>query len=161
MILYSTVEALDFARGGGRFSRQGGTVCPTGGDECNEIGLKLSLDSYLSTRVEYSVQKFSPTWGPGPPLPTLVPPLIPRQKIIPTANIVGKFGSIPIVTHDWSKNHGLNRFVMEGVLSLKFPPMDAKIGTICHWIWTARRPNPVTWRVPSQLKNLIRDRVVS
>ncbi|GBL90431.1 hypothetical protein AVEN_178858-1 [Araneus ventricosus] len=26
---------------------------------------------------------------------------------------------------------------MEGVLSLKFRPMDAKIGTIYHWIWTA------------------------
>ncbi|GBO38338.1 hypothetical protein AVEN_27084-1 [Araneus ventricosus] len=54
-------------------------------------------------------------------------------KIIPTANIVAKFGFIPIVIHDWPKNHVLNRLVMEGVLSLKLRPMDA--GTIYHWIW--------------------------
>ncbi|GBM42127.1 hypothetical protein AVEN_99051-1 [Araneus ventricosus] len=55
---------------------------------------------------------------------------IPRQKIIPTANIGGKFGFIPIVIHDWLKNHGLNLLVMEDVLSLKLRPMDVKIGTI-------------------------------
>ncbi|GBN22510.1 hypothetical protein AVEN_239308-1 [Araneus ventricosus] len=106
-------------------------------DECNEIGLKLSLDYYLSTTFDYPVQKISPTWGLPPPFHTVTPPLIPRQKIILTANIVGKFGFILIVTHDWPKNHGLNRLVMEGILSLKFRPMDAKIGTIYHWIWTA------------------------
>ncbi|GBM91898.1 hypothetical protein AVEN_112925-1 [Araneus ventricosus] len=62
---------------------------------------------------------------------------IQRPKIIPTANIVGKFRFIPIVTHDWLKNHGLNRLVMENVLSLKLRPMDVKIGTIYHWIWMA------------------------
>ncbi|GBN06596.1 hypothetical protein AVEN_226358-1 [Araneus ventricosus] len=30
---------------------------------------------------------------------------IPRPKIMPTANIVGKFGFILIVTHDCPKNH--------------------------------------------------------
>ncbi|GBO40951.1 hypothetical protein AVEN_42593-1, partial [Araneus ventricosus] len=74
--------------------------------------------------------------GPGLQFPTLAPPLIPRQNLILTANIVRKFGFIPLVTHDWPKNHGLNRLVMEGVLSLKFRSMDAKIGTIYHWIWT-------------------------
>ncbi|GBM56393.1 hypothetical protein AVEN_132865-1 [Araneus ventricosus] len=121
--------ALDFARRGARPAVRG--------DECNEIGLKLSLDYYLSTTVEYPVQKFSPTWGAGPPFSTLTPPLIPRQNIILTANIVGKFGFIPIVTHDWLKNHGLNRLIMESVLSLKFRPMGIKIGTIYHWILTA------------------------
>ncbi|GBN00071.1 hypothetical protein AVEN_69847-1 [Araneus ventricosus] len=75
--------------------------------------------------------------GTGPTLPPLATPLIPRPKTIPTANIVGKFGFVPIVTHDWPKNHGLNCLVMEDVLSLKLQPMDAKIGTIYHWIWTA------------------------
>ncbi|GBM28698.1 hypothetical protein AVEN_116710-1 [Araneus ventricosus] len=32
-----------------------------GEDECNEIGLKFSPNYYLSTRVEYPVQKFSHT----------------------------------------------------------------------------------------------------
>ncbi|GBN28720.1 hypothetical protein AVEN_221430-1 [Araneus ventricosus] len=128
-------------KGGGLFARQGAQPAVRG-DECNEIGLKLSLEYYLSTTVEYPVQKFSPSWGPGPPFPTLAPSLIPRQKIILTANIAGKFGFIPIVTHDWDefwwpKNHVLNRLVMEGVLSLKVRSMDAKIGTIYHWIWTA------------------------
>ncbi|GBM45888.1 hypothetical protein AVEN_211959-1 [Araneus ventricosus] len=103
--------------GHGTFHVMGGVWCVT------------PVSDVQTSSVEYSVQKFSPTWGPGPPFPTLAPPLIPRQKIIPTANIVGKFGFIPIVTHDWPKNHGLNRLVMEAVLSLKFPPMDAKIGT--------------------------------
>ncbi|GBM09225.1 hypothetical protein AVEN_226720-1 [Araneus ventricosus] len=120
---------------GARFARQGARPAVRG-NECNGIGLKLSLDYYLSTTVEYPVQKFSPTWGLGPSFPTLAPPLIPRQNIL-TANIIGKFGFYPIVTHDWPKNHGLNRLVMESVLSLKFRPMDAKIGTIYHWIWTA------------------------
>ncbi|GBM82826.1 hypothetical protein AVEN_180914-1 [Araneus ventricosus] len=62
---------------------------------------------------------------------------IPRPKIVPTANIVGKFGFIPIITHDWRKNHGLNHLVMEGVLSLKLRPMDAEIGTTYHCIWMA------------------------
>ncbi|GBN12578.1 hypothetical protein AVEN_57687-1 [Araneus ventricosus] len=58
----------------------GARLCPTrgpglpdrghdllyGGEECNEIGLKLSPDYYLSTTVEYPVQKFSP---PGSPFP--------------------------------------------------------------------------------------------
>ncbi|GBM97681.1 hypothetical protein AVEN_16889-1 [Araneus ventricosus] len=49
-------------------TRNGARVCPTvghdlpdRGDECNEIGLKFSPDYYLSTTVEYPVQKFSPT----------------------------------------------------------------------------------------------------
>ncbi|GBN73600.1 Copia protein [Araneus ventricosus] len=62
---------------------------------------------------------------------------IPRPKIIPTANVVGKLGFIPIVTHDWPKNHGLNRLVMEVVFSLNLRPMDAKIGTTYHRIWIA------------------------
>ncbi|GBN17365.1 hypothetical protein AVEN_149644-1 [Araneus ventricosus] len=62
---------------------------------------------------------------------------IPRPKIIPTTNILGKFGIIPIVIHDWRKNHGLNHLVMEDVPSLKLRPMDAEIGTIYYWIWTA------------------------
>ncbi|GBN55498.1 hypothetical protein AVEN_30835-1 [Araneus ventricosus] len=36
-----------------------------GGDKCNEIGLKFSPDYYLSSTVEYPLQKFSPT--PPPP----------------------------------------------------------------------------------------------
>ncbi|KAJ8875760.1 hypothetical protein PR048_023659 [Dryococelus australis] len=51
------------------------------------------------------------------------------------ANVVGKFGFIPIVTYDQSKNHGLNHLVMEDVLSLKLRPMDAEIGTTYHWTW--------------------------
>ncbi|GBN72140.1 hypothetical protein AVEN_33225-1 [Araneus ventricosus] len=133
--LCSKGGGCDLPDKGARSARQG--VRPAvRGDDCKEIGLKSSQDYYLSTTVEYPVQKFYPTWGPGPPFPTLAPPLIPRQKIILTTNMVGKFGFIPIVTHDWRKNHGLNRLVMEGVPSLKFRPMDAKIGTLCHWIWT-------------------------
>ncbi|GBO39200.1 hypothetical protein AVEN_44328-1 [Araneus ventricosus] len=57
--------ALEFARWEALFARQGGTVCPTGGQdllyggkECNEIGLKFSPDYYLSTTIEYPVQKY-------------------------------------------------------------------------------------------------------
>ncbi|GBL92192.1 hypothetical protein AVEN_39267-1 [Araneus ventricosus] len=144
MFFYSTLdwrntlpEGGDDLHAKGARSAQQGARLAVRGDECNEIGLKLSLDYYLSTRVEYLVQKISPTWEPGPQFPSLAPPLIPRQKLILTANIVGKFRFIRILTHDWPKNYGLNRLAMEGVLSLKFGPMDAKIGTIYHWIWTA------------------------
>ncbi|GBO16498.1 hypothetical protein AVEN_173854-1 [Araneus ventricosus] len=54
---------------------------------------------------------------------------IPRPKIIPLAYIVGKFGFIPIVTHDLPKNHGLNSLVIKDVLSLKLQPMDVETGT--------------------------------
>ncbi|KAJ8888474.1 hypothetical protein PR048_007964 [Dryococelus australis] len=62
---------------------------------------------------------------------------VPRPMILPTANVVGRFSFIPIVTYDRSKNHGLNPMVMEDVLSLKLRPMDAEIGTMYHWIWMA------------------------
>ncbi|GBN22906.1 hypothetical protein AVEN_142012-1 [Araneus ventricosus] len=48
--------------------------------QCNEIGLKFSLDYYLSTTVEYPVQKFSPTVGPWPiPVPHLASRLVDRD----------------------------------------------------------------------------------
>ncbi|GBM54177.1 hypothetical protein AVEN_45770-1, partial [Araneus ventricosus] len=62
---------------------------------------------------------------------------IPRPKIIPTANVIGKFGFIPIIAHDWPKKHGFNHLVMENVLYLKLRPMDAEIGIAYHWIWMA------------------------
>ncbi|GBO17234.1 hypothetical protein AVEN_144291-1, partial [Araneus ventricosus] len=64
----------DFVRRGEGDLTDKGARSAVQGDECNEIGLKLSVDYYLSTTVEYPVQKFSPTWGPGPPFPTLAPP---------------------------------------------------------------------------------------
>ncbi|GBM50121.1 hypothetical protein AVEN_185505-1 [Araneus ventricosus] len=50
---------------------------------------------------------------------------IPQPKIVATANVLGKFGFIPIVTHDWPENHRLNRLVMEDFLK---PGEDSKIG---------------------------------
>ncbi|GBN54525.1 hypothetical protein AVEN_127162-1 [Araneus ventricosus] len=55
-----TGMALEFARRGGDL--------PDRGDECNEIGLKFSPDYYLSSTVEYPVQKFSPTGYQIPPV---------------------------------------------------------------------------------------------
>ncbi|GBN15104.1 hypothetical protein AVEN_27350-1 [Araneus ventricosus] len=63
--------------GEGTVSPTRGTTCCTG-DECNEIGLKFSPDSYLSTTVEYLVQKFFPTgYKKFPRRGALVPPLAP------------------------------------------------------------------------------------
>ncbi|GBL93748.1 hypothetical protein AVEN_166786-1 [Araneus ventricosus] len=62
---------------------------------------------------------------------------IPQPKIITTEKVVGKFGFFPIFTHDWPKNHGLNRLVMEDVFSMKLLSMDAEIGTTYHQIWMA------------------------
>ncbi|GBM59464.1 hypothetical protein AVEN_131038-1 [Araneus ventricosus] len=101
----------------------GARVCPTGGGDLPDKGVRC-----------IPCTKIFRDGGSGPPLE---PPLIPRPKTIPTANIVGKFGFNPIITHDCPNNHGLSRLVMEDVLSLKLRPMDAKIGTIYHWIWTA------------------------
>ncbi|GBN22179.1 hypothetical protein AVEN_269345-1 [Araneus ventricosus] len=58
-----------------------------------------------------------------------------RSKIQPTTIVAEKFGFIPFVTHDWPKNHGSNRLVMEDVLSLKLRRMDAEIRTTYHRIW--------------------------
>ncbi|GBN80225.1 hypothetical protein AVEN_23847-1 [Araneus ventricosus] len=69
------------------FARWEGPICPTGGhglpekgarpavwgDEWNEIGLKFLPDYYLSTTVEYPVQKFSPMGGPSIPGPLASP----------------------------------------------------------------------------------------
>ncbi|GBM23417.1 E3 ubiquitin-protein ligase Topors [Araneus ventricosus] len=60
-----------------------------------------------------------------------------RPKIITTKKVVRKFGFIPIFTHDWPKNHGLNHLLMEDVLSLKLWPMNARIRMTYHWIWMA------------------------
>ncbi|GBO33703.1 hypothetical protein AVEN_161028-1 [Araneus ventricosus] len=54
--------ALEFARReGGHGLPYKGTRPAVWGDECSEIGLKFLPDYYLSTTVEYPVQKFSPT----------------------------------------------------------------------------------------------------
>ncbi|GBM12590.1 hypothetical protein AVEN_146773-1 [Araneus ventricosus] len=45
---------------------------------------------------------------------------IPRPNIRTTEKVVGNFGFILIVTYDGLKNHGLNRLVMEYVLSLRY-----------------------------------------
>ncbi|GBM05625.1 hypothetical protein AVEN_202256-1 [Araneus ventricosus] len=73
------------------------------------------------------------------------------SKVITMEKVVGKFGFIPIFTHGWLKNHGLHRLVMEDVLSLKLQQMDPEIGTTYGF----------RWLVPSQLKNLKTDGVVS
>ncbi|GBN81182.1 hypothetical protein AVEN_249406-1 [Araneus ventricosus] len=60
------------------------------GEECNEIGFKFSPDYYLSTTVEYPVQKFSPTGykifprrGAQHPLQGALPPLGPHSGATP------------------------------------------------------------------------------
>ncbi|GBO31072.1 hypothetical protein AVEN_185382-1 [Araneus ventricosus] len=61
---------LEFARRGEQSPGQGSIICCKE-DECNEIDLKFSPDYYLSTTVEYPVQKFSRRRG-LPPVPPLL-----------------------------------------------------------------------------------------
>lgn len=81
---------------------------------------------------------------------------VPRPTILPKATVVGKFGFIPIVTHDRPKNNGLNRLLIEDVLSLELRPLNAQIGATYDWIWMAGPKSAAephtgwsgSWRLP-------------